>query len=72
MSKEYAIETGIPMPKSTGRTGVAGALRRMNVGDSIVVPATYRTGIYTAARQIGVKVTTRMIDSEQMRVWRAA
>lgn len=68
---EIKIEKGIPIPKAKSQ-GISAALRAMNVGDSIVMPAAQRGNLYACAKSVGVRLTLRSIDAGTVRVWRVA
>lgn len=67
---DVEIEKGVPLPPAIGKTGLAALLRRMEVGDSVVLPYARRGSITTAASHMGMKMTTRRLDADMMRVWR--
>ena len=65
------IEKGVPIPSARGRTGVSDAIRKMKVGDSIVVVDRMSAG--TIAKQVFGKaghITTRKLPDGTFRVWR--
>jgi hypothetical protein len=65
------IERGIPIPApKKAKTGVTDALRTMAVGDSFVIPMVRRENIFHAAAKVGIKVTIRKINLNELRVWR--
>ena len=73
--QEIKIERNIPIPATAERflgAGVAGIMRKMKVGDSIVLKPPQRTTAISNARNIGIKVTTRKISPTEVRVWRIA
>ena len=65
------IEKGIPIPNRK-RSGLASALREMQVGDLFLIAKDKRQSIYTTAKQVGVKVMVRVTESGQLRAWRTA
>jgi len=51
--------------------GITSKLRKLNVGDSMVLPKTARHVVHTCASQIGMKVVTRSLGSkDSFTVWR--
>ncbi len=71
---ELKIEKGIPIPARKGGNskGYAAALRKLDVGDSVVLPVTITTASNTAAHLFGSgKYTARKVDGGT-RVWRIA
>ena len=62
-TNEIKIEKGIPVPpaKTVGnRFGCwVEVIRRMEIGDSILVPATAMTAIYPSCKRNGWKIRTR-------------
>lgn len=66
------IERGIPIPpKWRAHIGFLEALRRMKVGDSVLIPRAGRGGQrYTAAKKLGFKIVTRLVGDKQIRIWR--
>ncbi len=65
----YEIEKNIPISDGYGITDF---LRKMEIGDSAVVPAKQRASISTCGKQIGLIIKTRKIDDENVRIWRMA
>jgi hypothetical protein len=74
ITMQIEIEKGIPMPKpkSGVSRGLTGTMRSMNVGDSIKIPESARTGVYSAAKNIQIKATSKNIGDGMLRVWRIA
>lgn len=66
---EIKIEKGIPIPKPR-HTGMSEVLKRMQVGDSVVVPVTMRPNLNVYADRIRIRVVTRKVDTDHIRVWR--
>ena len=72
------IEKDVPIPRTPfqgghGKGKCQQALKAMAVGDSITVPFIgehTRSNWYTLANAYGVKITTRVENGEQLRVWR--
>ena len=67
---KYEIEKGIPIPNRARHTGLAKALRQLNVGDSLLIPAKQKESAYSNARYGGIKVTLRAAGNGNIRVWR--
>ena len=64
------IEKGVPLPLGHRKSPVVEAMREMEVGDSVVLPAPMsHVTLYSAARRYGIKIAIRM---SQLRVWRVA
>lgn len=61
------IESGIPTP-----TRARYPIASMNVGDSFVVDANKKNGVYTTAKRLGAKVVIRSIGEGKVRVWKSA
>lgn len=63
----YEICKGIPV----GRTaGLCATLRKMECGDSIVIPLEQHASVHTCARRVGAKVKTRNTGEGTVMVWR--
>lgn len=62
------IESGIPIPNDY-KTGLAITFRSMKVGESFLLPANQRNGLFTAAQRENIKILTRK-DGDKIRVWR--
>ena len=63
----YEIQKGVPIPSK----GLVGTIRKMEYGDSIVVPAGRHLGIHTCAHAAGAKVRTRSNKEDgTVTVWR--
>ncbi len=59
-----------PMPE---RDSVAGAMRRMKVGETFMIEATSpntRTGLYATARVVGIRIRTVVRPQGKIQVWR--
>lgn len=65
---DIEIEKDVPVAPRRNSKGLSDALRRMNVGDSIVVDAT--DNCHTPARRLGIKIVIRSISQTKKRVWR--
>lgn len=66
------IEKGIPIPKGTSSTGVTSTLRKMKVGNSILVKATHpNKPSAMASYALGKgRFAVRRADDEHYRIWR--
>lgn len=71
------IEKDVPIPVRSSkyaRNGTTGVMRSMAIGDSIFVPETLVSNLYTYAIRAGIKITTRAEVSEAhprgRRIWR--
>ena len=72
MTDVFAIRKGVPIPFSNKpKTGLTETLRRMEYGDSIVVPNSKRGSVYSCAAQAGIEVQTQSsLDGSTTTVWR--
>ena len=72
MTDVFAIRKGVPIPLlSKPKTGLTETLRRMEYGDSIVVPNSKRGSVYSCAAQAGIKIQTQSnLDGSTTTVWR--
>jgi hypothetical protein len=72
MTDVFDIQKGVPIPFSNKpKTGLTETLRRMEYGDSIVVPNSKRGSVYSCAAQAGIKVQTQSNpDGLTTTVWR--
>ena len=68
----FEIEKSIPLPPKGSGSRIVETLRSMDIGDSIVVPKNIHSNIFLYAARAGIKVTSRKIDAEDMRVWRVS
>ena len=71
---KFKIEHGIPTPRSPrDSTGLAEAMVKMEVGDSMEIPAQMRTNAYGIARWNGMKISIRKNpETGNIRAWRIA
>ena len=69
MIKEIKIETGVPLPKDGYVIGLPAAMRKMEIGQSIVVEVSAAHAA-AAASSCGIKITQRKINATERRVWR--
>ena len=69
---EIKIEHGIPFP--IGGKGSASSIREtikaMEVGDSILVTERQRQACFAAANDFKMKLTSRLVEGNLVRVWR--
>lgn len=76
----FTIEKGVPLPAPRGsgspHMGVSleiwNAFQAMDVGDSFVVPGTYRAMhlVHSLAHRFGIRIKTKKIDrGDKRRVW---
>jgi hypothetical protein len=49
---------------------ISSLLRKLQVGDSIVLPRAKREGIHARAKAAKVKIATRALHADSFRVWR--
>lgn len=70
------IQSGIAIPPANRGTFAKGkgaydaALTAMKPGDSFTISKKKVGTVFSAARRLGVKLTTRTEDKESLRVWR--
>lgn len=69
-SSGVKIEKGIPIPQSTRGSVLAEALRKLKPQESFLWPISKRSGLSQSAKYIGIKIITRTVDEEHVRVWR--
>jgi len=61
------IEKNIPIPNRRRSTGLSEAMRKMKVGDSVIVSSFAIA--YVVARHVNIEVTCRKVDGK-IRAWR--
>jgi len=70
----FTIEKGIPAPRPHIRGGFISILRKMDIGDSVLVPRPERNRVlsnaYHAASKTGMKVVSRKNSDGSVRLWR--
>ena len=68
----YEIHKDVPVREGRGGgRGLSGSIRRMNPGDSIIVPVDLSPSIHACARSVGAKVRTRRSDDgATVTIWR--
>jgi hypothetical protein len=68
---DMKIEKNVPMPeRSRNVMGLSALLKKMEIGDSIVIPKEKRNVAGSTARSAGVKIATRAEGSNSVRIWR--
>lgn len=63
------IDKGVPIETGVWKE-IVEALKKMEVGDSIELPLSRRSGLHIKAKKAGVKITTRQTSKEALRAWR--
>lgn len=67
----FKIETEVPIPEPKHEnSGLTETLRKMNVGDSIVLTAAQVLSLTRIAKDAGVKITRRRESENEFRVWK--
>ena len=66
------IEKGIPIPEKKNRGEFTAILKQMQSGDSFEAPAKKRTTIVSAANYSGIKITTKAVGDDKIRIWRVS
>ncbi len=67
------IEKGIPIPnRNKSDYSMSEILRKMAVGDSIVIEKKKSAGWRSSARSLGIRVATRPVSETETRLWRVA
>jgi hypothetical protein len=69
------IERGIPIPNNRYagvQAVIREAFRKMEVGESCVIPETANSGAYQCAKQVRIQIKTRKLNGDGYRVWRTA
>jgi hypothetical protein len=67
----YQIDSGVPRLNERANT-ITATLKKMEVGQSIVIPKEKRGGAASVARHLGLKITTRTVSDTEVRLWRTA
>jgi hypothetical protein len=68
---ELKIEKNVPIPQTGGNTGLVSVLRKLEIGDSVLVKGRHHCIANTAQYVFGSgNYTTRKVDGESRRVWR--
>lgn len=72
--EEIKIEKGVPIPESPNTPrkalGLTETLKKMEVGDSILLSRTRASACRSVADRIGIVITSRQVDKETSRIWR--
>ena len=71
---KYVIEKGVPIPPEYAPRGLCAAIRKMAVGDSILLDDTHsrRATCYAFAKRAGYKIVSRKAEDGKFRLWRTA
>lgn len=71
-ANEIKIEKNVPNVETRGKNknGMTSLLRQMEIGDSFLIPRAYRSNMYSIAKASDVKISIKVADSENIRVWR--
>lgn len=69
---EIKIEKGIPIKGKPRKSSLLTTIAEMEVGDSFAAPESARKRLHYWRARTGVKLTSRTIDAETIRVWRTA
>lgn len=72
IKKPMQIEKNIPIPPTRRKGSICETLRRMEVGDSVVLPKGKDIGWRSSAKTLGMKVAARKISGTECRLWRVA
>lgn len=68
------IESGIPIPepKLRGENSPSVILRKMQIGDSVVIALPSLAAWRSVARSLQIKITTRKVGADSARIWKVA
>lgn len=67
----YQIETGVPVPTDVRGKGITSTLKRLRVGESVVLPTNcVSTQLALLQRNGYGKFTARKLGDKRMRVWK--
>jgi hypothetical protein len=67
----HQIRKDVPIPQDRStRTGLSATIRRMEYGDSTVIPGDQQMSVHTCARSVGARVKTRSNKDGTVTVWR--
>lgn len=64
------IETGVPIPARGNDHEVIALMKKMKIGDSILLPRYPQGPIYIYASAAGIKITLRKASDSESRIWR--
>lgn len=74
MNPKLKIEKNVPIPTFGGRrsdpNSVSATIRKLKVGESVVLSERQRQAAFAAAHTIKFKLTSRLVGHNQVRVWR--
>jgi hypothetical protein len=70
MISKIKIEKGVPLPERHRLHGISAIMQKMEIGDSIVIPASSRSNMKAYANRHKIDITTRAINDKEVRVWR--
>ena len=79
IEKNVRIPLANSGPSQKGKSKYKTFLESMEVGDSVMLDfktygprdrSNFQAGMYLNAKELGMKITTRMINGEGFRVWR--
>lgn len=68
------IETGIPIPPKSNNGGrkastIRVTLEALKPGESFMLPKKQGASVRAVASMLGIKIVTRVVDSENVRIW---
>lgn len=72
-SNDIKIDKGIELPPNSGGRPRKYPWRDMEIGDSFFIPQKRYSGLFTGARNAGIKIRTRQMNEngvDGIRVWR--
>lgn len=70
-NNDIKIEKGIPLPEPrTIRGSISSVIKKMEVGDSILVTERQRQAAFASAHDVKVKLTSQHVGNGKVRVWR--
>ena len=64
------IEHGVPLTKRYKHGAIADTIRQMKSGDSFLYRSNARSSVLSVSRRLKVRMTTRLVDANTVRVWR--
>jgi hypothetical protein len=72
MNTEYVIEKNIDIPNQKRRSTspLSLTLQQMEAGDSVVMTQRERNAAFAIANYLKIKLASRRIDNDRIRVWR--
>ncbi len=66
------IEKNIPIPGLNRATGITVNLKKMAVGDSVVIERTKQNSWRTSAYHLNMKLVVHKLNATECRVWRVS